>query len=110
MQYLVTKIMLASGLKDILVHRLSQINFDACYFVESYQNGRESGFTISSTPNSPGLTKKVTITECRNSDAIVVYLDNDACQGLSDEAYKSVKTFNPTDYNGVIEYCVKHLC
>ena len=110
MQYDVSKIMLASGLKDILIYRLSQVDSDACCVVEAYQNGRESGYTVSVIPNNLGPHKGVTITEYRRSDSIVVYLDNFADQGLNEKSYKSIKEFKPTDYNGVIEYCIKYLC
>jgi len=107
--FIVSKLALASGLKDLIVHRICVAADDdekSCCFVEPYQNGREIGYTVfvrSSIRNS------VTISECRNSDEIVVYHNNLAFQGLSEEAYKTAKFFDYNDYNGVVEHCVKFL-
>jgi hypothetical protein len=110
MKYELTKLSLASGLKDIILYRLATsvtLENATCY-VNTYQNGREAGYEISVyLPKQP--IKKVTITEYRNSDQIVVYHDNTACQGLTEDAYKNTKVFNYNDYNGVIEHCTNYL-
>jgi hypothetical protein len=62
-------------------------------YVEVYQNGREQGFAIDAFgPNGNHIW--VAWSECRNSDEIVVYSDNNnPMQSVSDAAYKRRQTF-----------------
>jgi len=114
MQYEITKLHLANGLKDIILYEL-QGNPKAeksCCWTESYQNGREQGITITLGLEDRKIEDKyryVTITECRNSDSIVVYKNNIASQGLNESAYKSATHFSPGQYNEVVKFCIDYL-
>jgi hypothetical protein len=105
-----TKVLLASGLRDLILFELGHsVNTEESYcFYDCYQNGREQGFTIYVKVKAEKY-KTVTLTECRNSDSIIVYLENDAIQGLSEEAYENAKFFNPGEYSKVVEFCVNYL-
>lgn len=116
MQIKTTKLLLASGLTNIILYRLSKLPEDnSSVSVEAFQNGRESGTQIYvERPFQPAmelerLERKVTITESRSTDNIVVYHENFSNQGLSEEAYKNAESFNYNDYSGVIDYCVSYL-
>jgi hypothetical protein len=105
MRFEINKMFLASGLRDLILYSLKNKNRndqDCCSF-NSYQNGREQGFQIYFKNSS------VTITECRGSDGIVVYKDNHASQGLSEDSYKNAKYFGPGQFNETVEFCVNHL-
>lgn len=73
-------------------------------YAETYQNGRESGFTVNGNKY-----KSMTFANDRHSDRIVVYPDNKAMQGLDEKAYKNKIFFGPDDYEKVAEYVVKYL-
>lgn len=113
-----TKIMLANGLKDILLYRIHGVknsNYENEELtVSAYENGRENGLTITCIYTVKGeksrTIKSVTFSENRNSDNIVVYLDNySSMNGLSEESYNTAKYFKFNDYDGVISYCINHL-
>ena len=105
----ISKVLLASGLRDLILYKLSRNdNTDNSVIWECYQNGREQGFTISII----GInykTKSITISEYRNSDNIVVYKNNKAMQGLDEEAYNTSTSFKPNDFSGIIDFCYKYL-
>ena len=79
--------------------------------ISTYQNGRETGFEIqvSDIIKDEYYSKKVTFSENRNTDQIVVYLNNDGCQGLDDKAYSTAKYFRYDNYGEATEYCYNHL-
>jgi hypothetical protein len=79
--------------------------------VSCYQNGRENGFSVKFYPNAESLSsnRSVTFSENRNSDQIVVYLDDNSNQGLSDKGYESRKFFPWNGFEKAADYCVKHL-
>jgi hypothetical protein len=72
--------------------------------VQTYQNGRENGFTVSLE-----YDRNVTFAEYRSSDDIAVYADNFACQGLTDEAYQRAKFFRYDEVKKAATYCFRHL-
>ena len=91
--------------------------------IESYQNGRESGYAITNwSPPANGddvtpslsATPKVAFSENRNSDNIVVYTGPSyrfSMQGNTpdDATYKGAKYFDPTDYVGAARAVLEHL-
>jgi hypothetical protein len=106
----VTKSLLASGLRDLVLFKLSRVvefTNDLRAYWECYQNGREQGFTIKVVGDN--FYRMVTISEQRNSDEIAVYPDNTAMQGLDETSYKTARYFLANDFSGVVEICVKYL-
>lgn len=102
------KVSLAIGILNLLVYELEPED-DESYCVSTYQNGRESGFTITRI-NKDGKLSSVTFSEYRSSDSIVVYLDNRDFQGVSDESYKNAQFFNGRGKVGkAVEFCQKYL-
>jgi hypothetical protein len=69
-------------------------------YIESYQNGREQGFSISGLDGFDSIS----FAEHRNSDNIVVYFGKKTNQGLSDEAYANAKFFKYMEYHAAAEY------
>lgn len=108
MRTLTTKLLLATGITNIIQYKLNREvpSDDYSCWTESYQNGREQGVSLTLCY---AKTASVTISESRNTDMIVVYKDNNTNQGLSEESYKTAKCFEPNDIDGVIEYCLNHL-
>ena len=106
-----TKLLLANGLKDIILYRLSGTFYteQAFAYVETYQNGREQGYTITLRNNEINTRRIITISECRNSDSIMVYTENTANQGLDEESYRNGKSFTKDAYKEVIEHCTEYL-
>ena len=105
-----TKTLLASGLRDLILFKLSRaVDFtnDLRAYWECYQNGREQGFTVKVLGDN--FLRSVTISEQRNSDEIVVYRDNSEMQGLSDSSYSSANYFKADDFSGVVEFSIKYL-
>ena len=111
MQIETTKVLLASGLRDLILFELAQsVNTEKDYCIyECYQNCREQGFTIKVFNHDFIHNKSITLTECRNSDNIAVYLQNDANQGVSEESYKNAKYFKQGEYSKVVKFCVDYL-
>jgi hypothetical protein len=112
MNFKITKMQLATGLKDLILFELSgKANEDSSCWTESYQNGREQGCSIYYCNHAKERveTRNVSISENRNSDNIVVYFDNHAFQGMDEQSYKNAKYFKPGQYNEVIKYCVDYL-
>lgn len=108
MNILYGKMLLASGLRDLILWKLSHEDDEEKYvLVDCYQNGRELGYTITVAGNV--ISKSVTISECRNSDSIMVYKDNVAMQGLSEPSYQEANCFGADDFSKVVEFCVKYL-
>ena len=105
-----SKMLLASGIRDIILYELSNIDSldkNACVFYNCFQNGREQGFTINVYNNQK--IKSITISENRNSDHIVVYLDNFENQGLNEKSYNSAKYFQYGEYSEAINFCKNYL-
>lgn len=82
---------------------------EGIYYLECYQNGRESGFCIN---NNLG-DKFVAFSENRNSDDIVVYTSNVpfnmAGNIPSDEVYQQRKFFNYRKTKEAAEFIVEFL-
>lgn len=70
--------------------------------IECYQNGREHGFIIWSFYGENYLNflknKAYYICEHRRSDEIVIYKGNYTMQSISDDAYKSPKSFAHNEF------------
>jgi hypothetical protein len=103
-----SKVLLASGLRDLILFKLSRNNDTDRVFWECYQNGREQGFTVS-VIGILTKSKSITISEYRNSDSIIVYKDNTAMQGLDEKSYNNCTSFKPDDFSGIIDFCYKYL-
>lgn len=95
------KFMMTSALCDLVLFELCNNDIQDNCWKEAYQNGREQGCAIVSS------TKSVHISENRNNDSIVVYIDNKANQGLTEEAYNNRHYFNYGEYTEVVKFCVQ---
>lgn len=72
---------------------------DHYIFIESYQNGREQGFTI-----VPVYNIGISVAENRNSDNIVVYVGKYAMQSISEDAWENKRSFDYNDFYGAAKY------
>jgi hypothetical protein len=105
-----TKLLMASGIRDLILFEINRTKHDiqnARCFVEAYQNGREQGYEIEVLGENH--LRKVTFSEYRSSDSIIVYKGNTAFQGLDDAACKNSTSFKISDYSGVVKYCSQYL-
>lgn len=73
-------------------------------YVEAYQNGREQGLQIW----QPNKDRTFLICEHRNSDAITVYVGKYAMQGMSDDAYRHIHSFD-RDFDKASEWIIEQL-
>jgi hypothetical protein len=78
-------------------------NVTKTYWVEPYQNGREHGYCLA------GGEKRVTFSENRNSDSIVVYVGGKYDFGMqgntpSEVVYQNRKFFDFEDYKAAADY------
>jgi hypothetical protein len=92
-------------LSAVNAHLSGQDNYDLdLVWVEAYQNGREQGYSIAAY-NKKGLNPlKISFSENRNSDAIVVYAGEHSNQGLSHDAYGHAQYFRYGEYQKAAEY------
>ena len=73
--------------------------------LQCYQNGREQGYMLNRMDVVSRLY--VSFSECRNSDQIVVYVDDkDNMQSISDNAYNNKTFFCPDDHMKAAHYIV----
>lgn len=87
-----TQVRRARRVADAIIKRLRPVKPKWTGTLGTYQNGRERGFSITVWPDD-GTRRTVTFAENRNSDDLVVYLDNTDMQGLSEAAYRSGRYF-----------------
>lgn len=108
MNFKISKMFLAEGLKNLILFELSHYgDDDITVYVEAYQNGREQGVAIQAYRD--GTFRSLHISESRNSDQIMMYPNNKAMQGLNDESYKNALCFNPGEYTKAVKDAVEFL-
>ncbi len=97
-------------IEEELYHK---VTCDLDFYVECYQNCREQGFTIvARTIKGEYKKRRVTFSEGRTSEKIVVYLGNEAFRGITEKSYKTKRGFGDLDgpdYQRAVDYCVNYL-
>ena len=90
MLYKVSSLVTAEAIVNIVVNNTDFQHVNG--FIESFQNGREQGFLIY-------LSHDVTyfICEGRNSGLPVIFKGEYSMQGLSENAYRHVNSFNTVE-------------
>lgn len=76
--------------------------------LESYQNGREQGYSIVVTLPGSRLVQ-ISFSENRNSDDIVVYIGDYTTQGISENAYWGRRYFLAGCYDEAAGYIVEYM-
>lgn len=99
MIYKVSSLLKAEAVVNLVMTDMSLISHECHIYIESYQNGREQGFTI-----VPGYNIGISVAENRNSDNIVVYVGKYVMQSISEDAWKNKRLFDYNDFYGAAKY------